>query len=481
MGGLFYFRVQMSTVPIVMTAAGAQPQSPASLLAQLIARVVATNPGYTANLPASMVEDISSTDVAAIALCDSAYIEAINNISPNAANDYVVTLQGQLFGINQGTGTNTSVYVIFSGPPGYVIGKGFVVSDGTYQYVVQDTTIIASGGQSSAAFCLANQAGSWAVPSGTVTQIVTSVPSSVTLTVTNATDGLPGADDQTAEEYRAQVLQAFPAVAQGMPATLRTALQKVSGVQARLVSVRQKTNQWEVICGGGDPYEVANAIYTSLFDVSDLVGSTISVTGITKANPGVVTTDLNHGFSNGQVAQINGIVGMTALNGVNFTVTVLSPNSFSIGINTSGYATYVSGGVLTPNLRNVSVSINDYPDTYVVPFVVPPQQTVGITVTWNTTSTNFVSNAAISQLAQPQLVTYINSLVTGQPINLLAMEQTFQNAIASILPSQLLTSLTFAVTVNGTSVSPSIGTEIIPGDPESYFSTSAENVNIVQG
>jgi len=117
----------------------------------------------------------------------------------------------------------------------------------------------------------------------------------------------------------------------------------------------------------------------------------------------------------------------------------------------------------------------------VVPFVVPPQQTVGITVTWNTTSTNFVSNAAISQLAQPQLVTYINSLVTGQPINLLAMEQTFQNAIASILPSQLLTSLTFAVTVNGTSVSPSIGTEIIPGDPESYFSTSAENVNIVQG
>lgn len=470
-----------TTIPIVMTAAGAQPQSPASLLSQLIARVVATNPGYTANLPGSLVEDISSTDVAAIALCDSAYIEAINNISPNAANDYVVTLQGQLFGIDQGAGTNTSVYVIFSGPPGYVIGKGFVVSDGSYQYVVQDTTIIASSGQSSSTFCLASQSGSWAVPSGTVTQLVTSVPSTVTLTVTNPTDGLPGDDDQTAEEYRAQVLQAFPAVAQGMPATLRTELGKVTGVQKRLISVRQKTNQWEVICGGGDPYEVAGKIYTSLFDVSNLIGSTISVTGITRANPGVVTTDLNHGFANGQVAQINGIVGMTALNGVNFTVTVISPNSFSIGINTSGYGAWTSGGVLTPNLRNVSVSINDYPDTYVIPFVVPPLQTVGITVTWNTTSTNFVSNAAIAQLAQPALTAYVNSLVVGQPLNLLEMQQTFQDAISSILPSQLLTSLTFAVTVNSISASPSIGTSIIPGDPESYFFTSDANVNIAQG
>jgi hypothetical protein len=464
-----------------MTAAGAQPQSPASLRDQLISKVVATNPGYTANLPGSMVEDISSTDVAAVAMCDSAYIESVNNITPYGANEYVLSQQGQMFGINQGVGFNTSVNVIFSGSPGYVIGKGFVVSDGTYQYIVQDTTVIASGGQSSSTFCLASQSGSWAVPSGTVTQIVTSVPATVTLTVTNPSAGIPATDTQTAESYRAQVLQAFPAVAQGMPAALRTALQKVAGVQSRLVSVRQKTNQWEVICGGGDPYEVANAIYTSLFDVSNLVGSTINVTGITKANPGVVTTDLNHGYTNGQVAQINGIVGMTALNGVNVTVTVITPNSFSIGVNTSGYATYVSGGVVTPNFRNVTVSINDFPDTYVIPFVIPPSQAVGITVTWNTTSTNFVSNAAVSQLAQPELISYVNSLVVGQPLNLLEMQQTFQNAIASILPSQLLTSLSFAITVNGISVSPAMGSSIIPGDPESYFLTSSANVAIVQG
>ena len=51
--------------PITITTAGLQPQSPASLLAQLLAAVAATNPGYTGDLPASFIEDISSTDVGA--------------------------------------------------------------------------------------------------------------------------------------------------------------------------------------------------------------------------------------------------------------------------------------------------------------------------------------------------------------------------------------------------------------------------------
>jgi hypothetical protein len=47
-----------------------------------------------------------------------------------------------------------------------------------------------------------------AVPIGTVTQIITSIPSGVTLTVTNPTTGLPGATAQPLEDYQAQVIQA---------------------------------------------------------------------------------------------------------------------------------------------------------------------------------------------------------------------------------------------------------------------------------
>ena len=49
----------MTTIPIVLGPEGAQPQSIASLLAQLIAIAEALSPGLTANLPATLIEDVS--------------------------------------------------------------------------------------------------------------------------------------------------------------------------------------------------------------------------------------------------------------------------------------------------------------------------------------------------------------------------------------------------------------------------------------
>ena len=83
-------------------------------------------------------------------------------------------------------------------------------------------------------------------------------------------------------------------------------------------------------------------------------GSMISVDGIaisaiTKANPGEVTTSSAHGFSNGDKARFKDIGGMVELNystngGVEYTVTVVSTTKFTIGVNTSAYTTYTSGG-----------------------------------------------------------------------------------------------------------------------------------------
>ena len=470
------------TFPIVITSAGVQPTDPSVIRQAIETAVAATNPGYTANLPGSLIEDILSTEVGGIAAIDSARVDLINSLTPYGANEFLLNQLGQIYGVQQGIGSNTSVYVVFTGSPGYVIAAGFTVSDGSHQYVVQDGGIIESGGMSAGLFCLATTAGSWAVPIDTVTTLITSVPSSVTLSVTNPTAGLPGATAQTEEDYRAQVIQAGLAEAQGMPTFLKTQLQNVSGVQARLVSVRQPTSgAWEIIVGGGDPYAVANAIFTGIFDISTLVGSMLLVTGITNANPGVATTNLNHGYSTGQVINISGVVGMSGVNNTPLTITVISETTFSIGVNTTSSGAYVSGGIVTPNLRNVAVSINDYPDTYVIPFVNPPQQTVGITLTWNTTSPNFVSPVAIAQLGSPALMNYINSIAVGQPINLFELQNVFQTAIASIIPPQLLSRMIFAVTINSVSVSPTSGTGLIVGDPESYFETTAANIVINQG
>jgi hypothetical protein len=470
-----------------MTATGPQPQSPQDLNAQLIALATELAPGLTANLPGSLVEDISSTDVGALLVCDSAAVDLVDSITPRAANLFILNQLGQIYlgAVNgvQGAATNNSVNVVFSGPPGFVIAVGFTVSDGSHQYTVEDGGIIGSGGTSQPLFCLASLSGSWVISPGSVTQVITSVPSGIAISVTNPLAGTIGLGAEAEEAYRVRILMAGIASAQGMATFLKTLLIAIPGVQPRLVSVRQITGGgWEVICGGGDPYFVAYAIYSGLFDISTLIGSVLHVTGITVANPGVVTTDLNHGFTTGQVINITGVVGMTAVNNTPLTVTVISQKSFSIG-STVGFAAYVSGGVITPNLRNQEVTINDYPDKYLIPFVLPPQQIVTISLTWNTSATNFISAAAVAQLGVPALVNYVNNVPAGVPMNLFELQNAFQLAVVSIIPTELLTRMIFAVSINGIGVSPDAGTGIIPGDPESYFftNTSGTGISIVQG
>lgn len=475
-----------------VTSAGAQPTPPATLLAQLIANVAATNPGYTATLPGSLIEDLSSTEVFALAVCDSGAVETINSLSPFTANPFILSQLGQIYigaGSAPAVPTNTSVYVIFNGPPGFVVPIGFTVGDGTYQYVVQDGGVVAASGYTAELFCEATIPGTWAVPTNTVNQLVTSVPDDangnpIVLTCTNPVPGVSGAVTETEEQYRARVMQAGQAVSTGTASTLKTLLGNVPGVQQRLISVVQQPNGfWEIICGGGDPYQTAYAIYNSGLNVAGLVGSTLNVTNITNANGiagGQVTTDKNHGYTTGQVAEITGVVGMTAINGVPFTVTVVDEKNFTTGINTTSYPAYVSGGVVTPNLRNETPNLYDAPDTYSVPFVDPPQQSVTMTVTWDTTALNFVSQAAVAQLAAPALANYVNNIVVGQPMNLGVMNATFAAAVSSVLDPATISELIFAVSINGVSTPAEGGTQLIYGDVELFFETSAAVIGVVQ-
>lgn len=400
----------MSDFPIILDSTGAQPLPPSTLRAQLVALATGYSPGLTANLPGSLIEDLASTGTAGQVMANQAFVDLVNSISAYGANEPLLLALGNQMGVPKDVATNTSVNVVFSGPPGFVIGKGFTVSDGAHQYVLQDGAIIGSGGVTDTLYAVSPVAGSWAVPAGSVTQLVTSVPSTVVppVTVTNPNTGTPGNSSESWAEYRARVIMANLAASQGMATYLKTLLAMVPGVQSRLIAVKQSLSPagWEIIVGGGDPYQVAYAIYTALFDITSLVGS---------ATPA----------------------------------------------------------------RNVTVSVNDFPDTYTLTFVTPPLQTVTMTVTWNTTSTNLVSNAAIAQLASPALVSYLNSIQASQPINLFMLYRTFQTAVESVLPEALLTTLQFSVAIDGVTTPPIAGTGIIEGDPESYFYTNPQGAGIV--
>lgn len=200
-----------TTFPLVMTTSGPVPTPPATILSTLTSNVAQTNPDYTANLPGSLIDDISGTDVGALVLMDQARVEIINSITPFGGNAFLLNQLGLVYGIPQGQATNTSVYVVFSTSPptpSGLIAQGFLVSDGTYQYQVVDGGITESDGSTAPLLAIATQTGSWAVAQNTVVNFVTSAPpiSGVTWTVTNPNAGSPGSPAQTLESYRASVL-----------------------------------------------------------------------------------------------------------------------------------------------------------------------------------------------------------------------------------------------------------------------------------
>lgn len=71
--------------------------------------------------------------------------------------------------------------------------------------------------------------------------------------------------------------------------------------------------------------------------------STKTITAITQANPGQVTATA-HGFSNGDLIYIDSVVGMTQVNGLVFTIAGVTADTFTIGVNTTSYTAYASGG-----------------------------------------------------------------------------------------------------------------------------------------
>ena len=85
----------------------------------------------------------------------------------------------------------------------------------------------------------------------------------------------------------------------------------------------------------------------------------ITITGITKANPGVVTA-VAHGFSNGDKVLFSDILGMTELNGVSAIVANKTTDTFELtdlagtNLNTTSYTTYVSGGEVRKYVTTIS-------------------------------------------------------------------------------------------------------------------------------
>jgi len=91
-----------------------------------------------------------------------------------------------------------------------------------------------------------------------------------------------------------------------------------------------------------------------------------TITGITNANPAVVTS-VGHGFDTGNTISINNVVGMTEVNGRSFKITVLSVDTFELNDEDSTtYGVYTSGGDATrqDSITTVGEGFGDFEKTY---------------------------------------------------------------------------------------------------------------------
>ncbi|MDP2026448.1 phage tail tube protein [Sulfuriferula sp.] len=97
----------------------------------------------------------------------------------------------------------------------------------------------------------------------------------------------------------------------------------------------------------------------SILQIGTATGTAKTITAAAVGNPTILTSAA-HGFLNGDVVTIAGIVGtLSALNGVTLVVTNATVNTFALQYDSTGLA-YTSGGTATPVTWTKISNIRDY-------------------------------------------------------------------------------------------------------------------------
>lgn len=99
----------------------------------------------------------------------------------------------------------------------------------------------------------------------------------------------------------------------------------------------------------GYALEFGEAYMRILYRGAYITENSTTISGITNANPGVIT-DTAHGYNNGDWVYINGVVGMTNFNGLTWIVANKTTNTYTVTdlfgnpVNTTLFNSYISGG-----------------------------------------------------------------------------------------------------------------------------------------
>ena len=89
-------------------------------------------------------------------------------------------------------------------------------------------------------------------------------------------------------------------------------------------------------------------------------GSTSPITGITNANPAVVS-QTGHGKADNDVVKLDSVGGMTEVNGENFVIEVIDADSYRLlNCDATNYNAYTSGGTAAKATFSTTCQVSQY-------------------------------------------------------------------------------------------------------------------------
>lgn len=195
----------------------------------------------------------------------------------------------------------------------------------------------------------------------------------------------------------------------------------------------------------------------STFSAGQLLqyGPSFTVTDVSKASAALVTTSAAHGLTSGDVVILEGLyqtttTGMPQINGIPFTVTVVSTTTFTIPWNTnqSNYTTISGAATGTPRMKKVLYPYIYFPGTAVISAI-----TVGTSTTIDTANAhNFrvgqeVAFRIPSQWGTTELNSLPNTLVPGSPVYGYVTSITDYNTVVVNIDSSAMTAFNSNQTV----------------------------------
>lgn len=168
------------------------------------------------------------------------------------------------------------------------------------------------------------------------------------------------------------------------------------------------------------PHEIYSEITDGFFVHSGLTwdgGAAKDISGITKADPAVVTATA-HGFSNGDTVWIKDVVGMTEINTVDNTTAYLVANkttdTFELsGIDSSTYTAYSSGGTVQKVKRSFTTGL-DHLEGKDVAICVDGAAHIEETVTSGSVTLDYYGNKIHIGLHYDTIIEPMNPYTQGQ-------------------------------------------------------------------